>query len=115
MINPEYLTHTPEILLLIPLAMAFSSRVRDEIVGKAGNRSEISGKKAGKQALHAMHLNHKKDETYNTVERGMLVTPIEHVIYHVVHRGRAELIGLTEEENEQSITLLMSVINKLGE
>lgn len=115
MINGEIFTYLPEVLIATPILMAFTGAVRDEIIGRAGNRSEISGVKPKNGALHAMHLNHTKDETYNTAERGIAATPKEHLIYHAVHRGRAENIGLTEEENESAINLLYWIIKKLGE
>ena len=93
---------------------AFSSRIRDEAIGRAGNKSEISGVKPPGIALHVMHLDHTKDATYDTLERALVVTPKEHYIYHRVHRGRAEAIGLTESENDGAINLLYSILVRLG-
>ena len=93
---------------------AFSGRIRDEAIGRAGNKSEISGVKPAGIALHVMHLDHTKDETYNTVERALVVTPKEHLIYHRVHKGKADKIGMTESENDGAINLLASIIHKLG-
>lgn len=89
---------------------AFSSRIRDEAIGRAGNKSEISGVKPPGIALHVMHLDHTKDATYDTVERALVVTPQEHLIYHRVHKGQADKIGMTESENDGAINLLASII-----
>lgn len=111
MIGGEYLT--PYIATLAPIiGLAFSAAVRDEIIARAGNRSEVSGRKAKRTRLHAMHLDHTKDETYDTPERGKLVTPMEHLIYHRVHRGEADKIGLTEDENEGAINLLLRSVRQ---
>lgn len=114
MISHELITHAINLTPLIPFILAFSGRIRDEAIGRAGNKSEISGVKIPGVAMHCMHLDHTKDETYDTVERALVVTPKEHLIYHRVHRGRAEAIGLTEDENEGAINLLSSIIKKLG-
>lgn len=118
MIGPEVVSHYPDLLLLtsfaVPVLMAFSGRIRDEAIGRAGNKSEISGVKPPGIALHVMHLDHTKDETYDTVERALVVTPKEHLIYHRVHKGRAKDIGLSEDENDAAITLLASIIARLG-
>lgn len=114
MISHELINHAINLAPLVPFILAFSSRIRDEAIGRAGNKSEISGVKPPGIALHVMHLDHTKDETYNTIERALVVTPKEHLIYHRVHKGRAETIGLTEEDNDSAITLLSSIIKKLG-
>lgn len=114
MISHELITHATNLAPLVPFILAFSSRIRDEAIGRAGNKSEISGIKPPGIALHVMHLDHTKDETYNTVERALVVTPKEHLIYHRVHKGRAEQIGLTEDENDGAITLLASILARLG-
>lgn len=115
MLSPELITQAINLSpLLIPIVMAFSGKVRDQAIGRAGNRSEISGSGPQGRALTVMHLDHTKDETYNTVERALVVTDKEHLIYHRVHRGKAHEIGLTEEENEGAISLLSSIIKKLG-
>lgn len=92
---------------------AFSGRIRDEAIGRAGNKSEISGAKPPGIALHVMHKDHTKDETYDTVERALVVTPKEHLIYHRVHKGQADKIGLTEDENDGAINLLASILARL--
>lgn len=87
--------------------LGFSGRVRDIIVGRAGNRSELSGVEPPEgQSLDIMHLDHTKDDTYDTPERGLAVTRMEHLIYHRVHKGRAHEIGLSEEDNNAAIKLL---------
>ena len=114
--------HTPNLLTLSVIGglgillsqAAFSRKSKNEIIGRAGNRSEISGlspEEAG-GPLHCMHLDHPRDETYDEPSRGLLVTKREHLIYHRNHRGRAHEIGLSEEHNEQSINLIMSLLKR---
>lgn len=100
--------------ILLLSQFAFTGRIRDEAIGRAGNKSEISGVKPPGIALHVMHLDHTKDETYNTVERALVVTPKEHLIYHRVHKGQADKIGMTENENDGAINLLTSILARLG-
>jgi len=112
-ISPEVINHLPEFTsLALPLILAFSGKVRDRIIGRAGNRSELSGVESD-VTLHASHLNHDQSRPeYDTAENGIALTPKEHLIYHRVHRGRAQEIGLTEEDNESAIALLSFLVNK---
>jgi hypothetical protein len=85
----------------------FSGRSRDKAIARSGNRSEISGVEPGfGETLEVMHIDHTKDDTYDHPSRSLVVTVLEHLIYHRTHRGRAGEIGLTEAENDGSIRLL---------
>lgn len=82
----------------------FSKESRDRIVARAGGASELSGMQV--DTMHAMHVDHTKDEEYDNPGRGMLVTPMEHLAYHFLHKGRAHLIGLTEQDNELGLRVM---------
>lgn len=105
--SPEMLQHSPEIasLGLLVIGLAFSKKTRDEIKKRAGGVSEISGTNG--TLMHAMHLNHTKDETYDSPERGLFVTILEHLNFHRQHIGDADSIGLTEDQNNWSISMLI--------
>lgn len=79
--------------------------------------SEVSGTNTYK--MHAAHYNHRKDENYDNPDNGVLLTLPEHFYHHLSYRGKAELMGLTEEQNENAIKSLyvQMMINKfeLGE
>lgn len=93
--------------------MAFSRRSKNEAIGRSGNRSEITGVSPDEVGpLHCMHLDHTRDEDYDDPDRSLVCSPLEHLIYHRVHRGRAEEIGLSEEHNEQSMNLLLSILSR---
>jgi len=96
--------------LVIPSAtlvvgMAFSWKVRNEILKRAGNKSELSGRTD--RPLEAGHLLHTRDDNYNDANNGVLGTDIEHAIFHLRHRRKAHITGLTEYQNEWSVNEIM--------
>lgn len=86
---------------LVGIGMAFVPRVRAEVKRRANNRSELSG--SNEEPLEVAHLNHARDEDYQDPGNALLVTTTEHLAHHLIHRNRAEAIGLTEEGNEWAI------------
>jgi hypothetical protein len=95
----------------------FSSRSRDAVIGRSGNRSELSGSSPPEgEAIHVMHKNHSRvivdGLPYDHPERGMAVTLEEHYEYHRIHIGKASLIGMSEDENSGAVALLWSQVQK---
>lgn len=88
--------------------LAFTREVRREIGNRAGWKSELSGLSSRDgYNLHAAHLNHDRQrEDYNSPTNGLMMTVEEHLRHHESYRGRAHLIGLTEEGNEWAIRKL---------
>lgn len=82
----------------------FSEATRKEIKKRAKYRSEISGRTD--RPLHAMHFNHARTEGYDTPPRGVLVTIVEHLVFHLLFRGKAHRIGLKECQNDWAIDIL---------
>lgn len=81
---------------------AFSTATRMEIRERADNRSELSGK--DDRPLQCSHFNHKKKSPYYDVqEQGILVTDIEHLVYHLWFRKKPKKIGLCKKNNEKAI------------
>lgn len=81
--------------------MGFSWKNKMEIKARANNRSELSGETDFK--LHAAHLNHNKDDTYRKIERGLLVTDIEHYAHHYMFQTNPSHIGLNKKENNRAL------------
>lgn len=82
----------------------FSTQSRNHIMARAGGASELSG--VQESEMHAMHVDHTHDEEYDNPGRGMLVTPVEHLAYHFIHRGKAHLVGLSEEHNNLALRVM---------
>ncbi len=81
---------------------AFSPSTRIEIRERADNRSELSGK--DDRPLQCSHFNHKKKSNrYDKSEMGLLVTDIEHLVYHLWFRRKPKKIGLCKKANESAI------------
>lgn len=96
--NSHYPDYESEQLSIPNRLYSFSDRVRREIKKRANGKSEIS--KRDDLPLEASHLFHSKDPMHNNEENGKLMTIFEHFWYHLLHRGKAREIGLTEYQNE---------------
>lgn len=87
-----------------------------EIKVRSKGRSELSGRTD--RPLHCSHFNHTKGTTYNEPERGLRVTIIEHLAYHLLYRDRASEIGLKSCQNEFAIDMLnrgsLEFLEKIG-
>ncbi|GEM_PF-6509519 len=88
--------------------MAFRSNAKAEIKIRAGFRSELSGEES--RFLHAAHLDHSKDDSYTDVDRGILVTDIEHYAHHYLFKNSPGLIGLSKKENRRALKSLYQEI-----
>lgn len=75
-----------------------------EIKLRSKGKSELSGRTD--RPLHCSHLNHTKGGDYNTKERGVRITIIEHLAYHLYFKGQSRLIGLKECQNNFAINML---------
>lgn len=105
----EFGTNIGEIMIGLPfVAMAFSHVAREIIKDRAGGVSEISG--VNGTQMDAMHLDHTRNENYDNPAYGLYVTVNEHLLYHYVHVGIAEQIGLTEADNNRAIQLISARI-----
>jgi hypothetical protein len=102
---------TPEgRLLAVGILFAFSKKTRDIIKKRANGRSELSGIKG--TLMHAMHLDHTRDEDYDDPDNGLYVTASEHLNFHKKHIGRASKIGLTESGNKWGISMLLEALSR---
>ena len=94
------------------IGLAFSELVR-KLIGKRDHwecqedgcdRSFANG-----DMVHASHLNHdKSDPAYDTEDMGEILCVPHHLEYHLKSRGHARDIGLTEEENNYAIRMLLN-------
>jgi len=85
----------------VPVGLAFLNRVKNHIKARARNKSELS--LSNEEPLEVAHLDHTRNEEYQDPSNGILVTQTEHLAHHLIHRGNAQAIGLTEEGNEWAI------------
>ena len=82
--------------------MAFTATSRTKIRKRAGGKSEVTG--LNTQPMHAAHIDHTKDSpNYNKPDNGLYLRLEEHIWNHIAYRGRAELTGLSEGDNEAAI------------
>jgi hypothetical protein len=58
--------------------------------------------------MHAAHLDHTRGSNYDSPENGLYLRLEEHFYHHLAYRGKAELIGLSEADNENAIAGLYS-------
>ncbi len=81
---------------------AFSLETKFQIKERAGNSSELSGE--NDRPLQCSHFNHdKNDSLYDSEDMGILVTDIEHFVYHLKYRKNPGRIGLSKKENRMAI------------
>ncbi len=84
---------------------AFSPDIRIQIKERAGNKSELSGD--SDRPLQCSHFFHnEKHPSYDESKMGILVTDIEHLMYHVRYLRNPERIGLDGKENKGAIKTL---------
>lgn len=79
---------------------AFSRGVRQQILERDGYRCVRCG---STDHLEASHLGHRKDATYNTIERGITLDTVCHYVQHVREHGKNDL---TKRQNSWSIERL---------
>ncbi len=95
--------------------MGFSLESKHAMMDRAEAKSELS--RRDDFPLQAMHLNHTKDQEYDNIEEGKIVTIIEHLKYHEWYLKNPKKIGLTKKENRSAlkgmlIEILYSAHNK---
>jgi len=94
--------------------MGFRAEIRNQIRSNAGHVSEISGR--SDRPLQCAHIFHDKtNPDYNSPDNGILLTDEEHFCHHWVNRHSPNLIGLTKDENNQSIAGLWGNIVKFDQ
>ena len=74
--------------------------------GKDGKEIPLEErKKLNVKFLEACHVYHGKNDLgmYLNPNTVIICTPLEHYVYHLFWVGRADIIGLTEEENNSAI------------
>ncbi len=82
--------------------MAFSEGMRDLIKERAKYKSELSCREC--DFLQCAHFFHDKNNPkYDSPEMGLLVTDIEHFIYHERFRKKPWRIGLKTHQNDETI------------
>lgn len=104
MIDPNDIGLINAGIMAVPIGMAFTSKVKNFIKARAKNKSELSF--SNEEPLEAAHFNHTRDEDYLDPGNGILVTSTEHLAQHLIYRGNAQAIGLSEEANEWAISQL---------
>ena len=88
---------------LIIIGLAFSKKVRKEILDRDGHKSIFSGET---ENLHACHADHDKSKPwYNTKDNGFTATREEH---YIDHRDRHDN-GLNSAQNSWAIRLLKRI------
>lgn len=102
---------------------AFSRPVRREIMRRANNSSEVSHR--NDRPLEASHINHSREfrarnwqgrkVEYNSDLNGLMMTDIEHQLYHEDFLGSSHLIGLTEDNNMWAIQSIGDRIRMFNE
>jgi hypothetical protein len=81
---------------------AFSINSKQKIWDRANSHSELSGENTVR--MECNHMTHDKaSPLYDDPRNGMLVTIAEHYSFHLMFRGRAGEIGLSENHNEYAI------------
>jgi len=101
MISHELITHAIDLSpLAIPILMAFSKKVRQEIKRRDGYKSVWSGET---ENLQCAHISHSRDkDNYDDPSNGRLLTVAEHMWDHI-NRSGTEQLGLTEAQNNWAI------------
>ena len=99
MISHELITHAIDLSpLAIPILMACSKKVRQEVKRRDGFKSVWSGKT---ENLEVAHISHDRDDaSYNTSQNARTLTTGEHLWDHINRHGRN---GLTEAQNNWAI------------
>jgi hypothetical protein len=93
-------------LLLILANSAFSWKTKQAIKQRDGGQSVLSGKT---ENLHAAHIDHNKNNPrYDDASNGRLLTAEEHLKDHINRAGRN---GLTVEQNNWAISMLMKLLS----
>ena len=88
---------------------AFSTMSRNRMLLRARGKSEISGLSG---RLEASHINHDKSNPYYDDEcTGIIMTPSEHYVYHLMFQGNSNAIGLPEYHNDMAINSLYERAN----
>ena len=80
---------------------AFSRKTRKEMIKRDGGCKGVGGEHQG--GLHAAHLDHTQNETYDDVTRGRMLCELHHLQDHINRHGRN---GLTESQNTWAIKML---------
>lgn len=91
-------------------SFAFSNNTKELIKKRAKFKSEISGR--NDMEMHCIHIDHRRDKYYNMAGNGFYGTILEHYAHHLMFRGKAHMIGLSESENEWSIGTLYNNLVK---
>ena len=77
--------------------LAFSTRTKQKIKDRDGNKSVVSGKT---ENLECAHIDHSSGTHYNTVKNGRLLTRDEHFFDHFDRHGNN---GLTPAQNRWTL------------
>lgn len=101
MISHELITHAIDLSpLAIPILMACSKKVRQQVKRRDGFKSVWSGKT---ENLNVAHISHNRDlPDYDTPENARTLTVAEHMWDHI-NRAGTEQLGLTESQNTWAI------------
>lgn len=77
-------------------------KLRKEGLKRCNNVSELSGDKG---SVETCHINHRKDDKkiYLDSNNVVMCTPFEHYVYHLMFKGKAHFIGLSEDDNNFAI------------
>lgn len=97
------------LLSLMISGMAFSYSTKKEMLERDNNASVESGKT---QNLEAAHYNHdKRNEDYDSVDNGRMLTRAEHYMDHYTRHGRKDL-GLTRRQNRWALNTIWRRMTK---
>ena len=98
--------------LLHTTTLAFSRRVRREILHRDQKTCQDCGVDNFSSKLQAAHYNHdKSNPDYDSVDTGRMLCTCCHFEEHVSFVGRAEETGLTEEHNEFAVRSLYGLMD----
>ena len=98
-------TLSPLVVGLLPLGLAFSLRVRKQILNRDGRRCVECGSTQNLQCAHYNH-DHSRPE-YNDPSNGRVLCLEHHLQDHRDRHGRADL-GLSNEANLWAIRMMES-------
>jgi hypothetical protein len=89
---------------------AFSKQTRQQIGERDGWACTVCGKKFCEgHMVHAAHDNHdKRNPNYDDPNMGKILCVPHHLQQHKEHVGRAQKIGLTEQQNLWAIQQLLN-------
>lgn len=102
-------------------SLAFSQDTRKKMVERDNGEcqwNQSTTKHIGN--LHASHINHSRSDVeidgeitrYDDLKRGNLLCLAHHLEFHSMYAGRAEEIGMNENNNNRAISSLKATLVK---